>query len=173
MRTTSCACLVIGALTGCLGCAPAQNAPEDPPASQAPAAPAADAASPQTPSEEAAMQAMDAFMAAFNSRDPQAWAATLNYPHVRFASATVRIYETPEEFAENMDFDAFAERYGWDHSAWDSQRIVQSGDEKVHIAVRFTRYDAEDKVLASYDSLYLVTLLDGHWGIQARSSFAP
>src|SRR5271166_2106161 len=40
-----------------------------------------------------ARKAMDEFMTAFNSRDPQAWAATLNYPHVRFASNEVRVYK--------------------------------------------------------------------------------
>ena len=38
-----------------------------------------------------AMQALDAFMLAFNARDPEAWAASLNYPHVRFASGTVTV----------------------------------------------------------------------------------
>ena len=33
-----------------------------------------------------AMLALDGFMLAFNARDPEAWAETLNYPHVRFAS---------------------------------------------------------------------------------------
>ena len=37
----------------------------------------------------AAMQALDQFMATFNRRDPVAWAATLNYPHARFASGSV------------------------------------------------------------------------------------
>ena len=89
-------------------------------------------------SEAAAMKALDEFMAAFNSRDPKAWAATLNYPHVRFASGTVRVWETEKDFADYMDFDAFAERFGWDHSAWDSRTIVQSGENKVHIAVQFS-----------------------------------
>jgi hypothetical protein len=37
-----------------------------------------------------AMQALDVFMVAFNARDPDAWAASLNYPHVRFASGPLR-----------------------------------------------------------------------------------
>src|SRR5271154_7034006 len=49
--------------------------------------------------EAAARKAMDEFMTAFNSRDAHAWAATLNYPHVRFASNQVRSYATAEEFA--------------------------------------------------------------------------
>lgn len=37
-------------------------------------------------------------MATFNRRDPVAWAATLNYPHVRFASGNVTVWENAEDF---------------------------------------------------------------------------
>ena len=53
----------------------------------------------------AAMQALDQFMATFNRRDPVAWAATLNYPHVRFASGNVTVWENAEEFAAGGTFD--------------------------------------------------------------------
>ncbi|MCH7958537.1 MAG: hypothetical protein IID08_00305 [Candidatus Hydrogenedentes bacterium] len=119
------------------------------------------------------MHALDEFMEAFNARDPVAWAATLNYPHVRIAGGSLRVWETEAEFAEYMDFDAFAVRFGWDHSAWDLREIVQSGKDKVHVAVRFSRYNADNEKIATYDSLYIVTRMDGHWGTQARSSYAP
>ena len=120
-----------------------------------------------------AMHALDEFMEAFNARDPQAWATTLNYPHVRIAGGSVRVWETEAEFADYMDFDAFAARFGWDHSVWDSREVVQAGKDKVHVVVRFSRYNVENKKIATYDSLYIVTRMDGHWGTQARSSFAP
>lgn len=122
---------------------------------------------------EAGLASLDAYMAAFNARDPEAWAATLNYPHVRIASGSVRVWESAEEFAAYMDFDAFAERYGWDHSEWDKREVVQSGPDKVHFATTFSRYNAEGVRIATFDSLYVVTKVDGHWGTQARSSFAP
>ena len=125
----------------------------------------------QTP-EASARKAMNEFMDAFNSRDPKRWATTLNYPHVRLASNQVRIYNSAEEFArESVDY---AKRLApWDHSRWESMKMIQSGPEKVHFAVTFIRYDAAGKVIGKFPSLYVVTLKDGHWGVQARSSFAP
>ena len=41
-------------------------------------------------SANAAMRVLDDWMTAFNARDMQTWAATLNYPHVRFASGKSR-----------------------------------------------------------------------------------
>jgi hypothetical protein len=125
----------------------------------------------QTPATSA-RKAMDEFMDAFNSRDVKRWAGTLNYPHVRLASNQVRVYNSAEEFArENADYQK--RLAPWDHSRWESTKMIQSGPEKVHFAVTFVRYDAAGKVIGKFPSLYIVTLKDGHWGIQARSSFAP
>ena len=121
--------------------------------------------------EVQAGKAMNEFMTAFNSRDLPAWAATLNYPHVRFASNDVRIYNNAADFArENADY---AKRLAsWLHSTW-SMKAIQSGAEKVHFAVHAVRYDASGKVILRFQSFYVVTLKNGHWGVQARSSFAP
>lgn len=123
--------------------------------------------------EAAAMTALDEFMTQFNARDDVAWAKTLNYPHVRIAGGDVRVWQDAEEYTAYMDFDRFIAQTGWDHSVWDERTIVQSGKDKVHIAVQFSRYDKDDKKIATYESLYVVTNRDGHWGTQARSSFAP
>lgn len=123
--------------------------------------------------EQAALDSLDVYMEAFNARDPKAWAATLHYPHIRIASGDVRIWETEEDFAAYMDFEAFAERSGWHHSAWDAKEVIQSSKEKVHIAVQFTRYDKENNKLATYKSFYVQTYKNGKWATQLRSSFAP
>ena len=123
--------------------------------------------------EAAAMKSLDEYMASFNARDAEAWSKTLNYPHVRIASGQVRVWQTPEEYVSDFDFAAFAERERWHHSTWGKREVIQSSADKVHIAVTFTRYDAENKPVSSYESLYVVTLQGGHWGTQARSSFAP
>ena len=123
--------------------------------------------------EEAAMTALDEFMTAFNARDRAAWAKTLNYPHVRIAGGNVRVWQDVEEYTAYMDFDRFIKQTGWHHSVWDERTVIQSGKDKVHIAVQFSRYDKDDRKIATYESLYIVTNRDGHWGTQARSSFAP
>jgi len=35
------------------------------------------------------------------------------------------------------------------------------------------RYRADGSELGAFDSIYVVTREDGHWGVKARSSFAP
>lgn len=120
-----------------------------------------------------ALEVMDAFMAAFNARDTNAWADTLLYPHVRFAGGTVATFANREVFIAANHLDKLITGEGWDHSKWDSLQIVQSSPEKVHIAVEFSRYHKDGTKYASYLSLYIVERTDGRWGIRARSSFAP
>ncbi len=133
------------------------------------------AQSPQAPTaaETAALKSLDDYMTAFNARDEDAWAATLNYPHVRIAGSEVKVWQTPGEYTADFDFARFAGNSGWHHSAWDAREIVQSSANKVHVAVTFTRFKADGAKIESYDSLYVVTLENEHWGTQARSSFAP
>ena len=123
--------------------------------------------------ENAAMEVLDEFMRVFNARDDEAMCRTFHYPHVRFASGAVRTYETYEDCVEQFDFARFGERFGWDHSRWDTRTAVQANPDKVHVLVVFSRFDADDELVAQFDSLYIVTRIDGRWGIRSRSSFAP
>jgi hypothetical protein len=78
------------------------------------------------------------------------------------------VIEEPGQGSASVDLGE-----GWHHSAWVHRKVVQSSADKVHIDVRFTRYREDGSEIATYDSMYVVTLQDGHWGFQARSSFAP
>ena len=134
---------------------------------------AAAAARADDAADASARTVMDAFMAAFNARDTAAWADTLLYPHVRFAGGKVTIFPDRDAFIAANHIDKLIAGEAWDHSKWDSMQIVQSSPNKVHIAVEFSRYHADGTKYASYPSLYIVEQVDGHWGVRARSSFAP
>jgi len=120
----------------------------------------------------AAQQTLDRFMVAFNRRDMSAWAQTLNYPHVRFASGGVTVWATVAEFVAREPF-AQLQATGWDHSHWQARDVVLASPAKVHLATKFQRYNAANEVIGTYESLYIVTKVNGAWGIQARSSLAP
>ena len=120
----------------------------------------------------AAQKVLDTFMTTFNRRDMKSWAATLNYPHVRFASGEVKVWETENEFNKTPPFKALA-KIGWDHSHWLARDVVMSSPAKVHIATTFERFDQNNESIGVYQSLYIVTRVKGEWGIQSRSSLAP
>ncbi len=121
---------------------------------------------------EGAMTALDDFMTAFNSRTMDAWAETLHYPHVRFASGNVVVFQNVEEFAARPVFESLT-RAGWDHSHWIRRDVTMSSANKVHVSTVFQRFDSHNEGIGSYQSLYILTRENGRWGVKARSSLAP
>lgn len=118
----------------------------------------------------AAQKCLDEFMAAFNARDVRSFEKTFNFPSVRLASNTLTIIEPGYHKPEMFGTGALAD---WHHSAWERRDVIHAGADKVHIDTRFTRYRTDGSVIGSFDSIYVVTCENGHWGIKARSSFAP
>jgi hypothetical protein len=60
----------------------------------------------------------------------------------------------------------------WHHSEWGFRNVIATGPAKVHLDVQFTRYRADNSVIGSFRSLWIVTRYGGHWAVAARSSFA-
>ena len=121
------------------------------------------------PAYAPAYQVTDEFMRTFNSKNPEAWAATFHFPSVRIASGTVRIINS----AADLDSFPALTASGWDHSAWAKREIVQCGKTKAHMLTTFVRYRADGSVLSEFDSLYIVEFKNNSWALTARSSFAP
>ncbi len=122
-------------------------------------------------SEAAAAVAVQAYIDGFNSRDPEQFSQTLHYPHMRVDGlGRVRTWQRWQDHAAEVDF-ARALASGWDHSVLDWQKVVQSGQHKVHVAVAFTRYNAAGEAYLTQQSLYVVTRQDRKWAISVRSSF--
>jgi len=118
----------------------------------------------------AAIKVLDDFMAAFNARDLAAWERTFNFPSVRLASDALVIIEPGYHKADMFVRGALKD---WHHSAWERRNVIHAGPDKVHFDTRFTRYRADGSIIGGFDSIYVVTRENGHWGVKARSSYAP
>jgi hypothetical protein len=123
----------------------------------------------------AAMEVTDRFLATFNACDAPGHAATLLYPHVRFAGRGKTEWASEADAAREMavSMKLLRERAEWDHSAWDHRNVIHAGTDKVHLDMQFTRYRADGSVIGVYPAVYVIERVDGAWGIRARSSFAP
>jgi hypothetical protein len=125
-------------------------------------------------SSEQALRVTDMFIETFNAQDWSAHFDTYNFPHIRVAGVEVKVWrDRAELIAGHSAYGAGRLEAGWSRSAWDERKVIHSSTDKVHLAVQFTRYDRSGAPLATYRAIYVVTCVDGHWGIQLRSSFAP
>ena len=118
-----------------------------------------------------ATKCLDDFMTAFNARDLAAWEKTFNFPSVRLASNTLVIIDKPGWHPPDTFVRGALKE--WHHSAWERRDVIHASENKVHFDTRFVRYRADGSVIGHFDSIYVVTKEDGHWGGKARSSFAP
>ena len=119
---------------------------------------------------KSALAVLDAYMAGLNRGDEAAVNAACNFPHVRIAGGKVVVWPTRGEYRLD-DFRARAGD-GWARSQWDERTPIHVGPDKVHLKVKFSRFRGDGSLLGEFETIYIVTRQDGHWGIQARSSFA-
>jgi hypothetical protein len=124
------------------------------------------------PAIAAARAAVHAFLEAFNRTDVPAMTAAMNFPHVRLAGGTFTTSNDPAHFLEQRRMlKAVLAGEGWDHTVLESIEVVHAGRQKVHMSLLFTRRRADGTVYNRFHTLWIATELDGHWGVQFRSSY--
>ncbi len=119
--------------------------------------------------QNAAVTAIGGFMAALNARDDAALYDLLHLPHVRISGDGVAIWHDRSELEATYLRDFYA-RAGpdWHHTTLDSTEVIHSSERKVHVLIQFTRWDGSHTAIATYRSLWIMTLVEGRWGAQAR-----
>ena len=117
---------------------------------------------------ETAEAAYWAFFETFNAKSASGRAGVMSYPHVRVSAARVEptIQATAEEFEASASWEQ-VERTGWAWTQPITPRVVHSMSDKIHFAGGWTRYRADDSVVATNRLLYVATRTEAGWGIQA------
>lgn len=108
------------------------------------------------------------FFRADNAKNAPAWAAVMSYPHVRVSATggTVR-YETPEAYADAADWTS-REATGWVRSEAVTPRRLHETEDKVHLLGGWTRFNGDNNPILKNRVTYILTRIEGSWGIQAR-----
>ena len=119
-----------------------------------------------------ARSALESFMNAVNAEDTHAiktrW---FHFPHVRIHSGKITLMNSADDYVSPV-ITRQGQAAEWARSTWDYIEAIDSGPEKVHFRVQFSRFRSDDSLIGSYKSLYIVAFKEGRWAIQARSSWA-
>lgn len=108
------------------------------------------------------------FFRADNAQNPAAWADVMSYPHVRVsARAAPAYYETPTDYAAQANWEGRMAT-GWVRSQGIEPTIAFETADKVHLLGGWTRFNASDEPILHNRVTYILTHIDGSWGIQAR-----
>ena len=121
------------------------------------------------PSVRFALEVMDRHIEALNARDDDALVGTLHFPHIRLSGTALKIWDTPEHY-----FNDFLQRAGgdWCYSRFVDIKLLQASDDKAHLDAEIRRYRADDSLITSFRSLWVIVCIDGVWAAKMRSSFA-
>ncbi len=124
-------------------------------------------------SVEQAKASLERYQAANRARDLEGMIASMHFPHRRLSGENqFQVWETPEDFrGDNESRTAARESQGWGYSVANSIEAVQTGADKVHLAINFSRHQADGTEYYSFPSLWIFTRIHGRWGVQFRSSF--
>lgn len=118
--------------------------------------------------EQIGLDAVDKFIDTWNTRDADKWADSLNFPHVRPSPfGPIQVAQDSDEYVSRVDFSRVVET-GWDHSEWDYKQVIHTSVSKIHVAGQWSRYNDDGEIILTTPIVYIVTLVDGHWGIQSR-----
>jgi hypothetical protein len=126
-------------------------------------------------SEAEAAKAIEAYFGGFNTHHQELYLNSLHFPHVRInGKGHVLIVQKVSDLLPLDDLLAYlTKKEGWHHSTLDSVEVIHASEIKVHFKIEFSRYKADESMYAVYKSIWIITKKDDHWGIQARSSYAP
>ena len=122
-------------------------------------------------SEQIGKEVIINYINAFNNRDYIAMADLFNFPHIRFAIEKVGVISREEYLKSQNKVSELLHEEGWDHTQIKKIETIQNGPSKSHYKIHFIRYDKNNKIIHDFATLWIVTKLDDHWGIQFRSSF--
>ena len=111
---------------------------------------------------------------AFNARDMQGMLAEMHFPHRRLSGDNeFQVWRTEDDFraTRGESMMAHLNAQAWDHTATTSIEAVQSGPDKVHLAINQSRRQADGTEYNAFPTLWIFTKINGRWGVQFRSSF--
>ena len=109
------------------------------------------------------------YIAAINAGDGRAVNETLNFPHFRIG-AKGGVIHYPDSSADHLGkFRGLTNADGWHRSVVDRMEAIYTLPTKAHVEIDFRRLRADSSVIGTYHSLYIITEIDGHWGIQGGS----
>ena len=110
---------------------------------------------------------LDRFTAAFNACDLAGMDGALHFPHVMLSGAVRLVW--PAAGQHPADFFEKLKASGWHCTQYEAQEPVLVSQDKVHFVVAYTRRAADDSVLSFHKNLWILTRVQGQWGIALRS----
>ena len=112
---------------------------------------------------------VERYITAINAGDGPGVQDALNFPHFR-VGAQGRVTYYPDQSSDHLaNFRKRTQADGWNRSEIDRMEVIYTQADKAHLLLWFRRLRADGSLIGAYHSLYIITEVGGHWGIQGGS----
>ena len=109
---------------------------------------------------------------AFVAGDVDGMIANMHFPHVRLKGSDFQTWQTEDDFRASHDqSQRVLQNEGFSSGGPESIDAIQFGPKKVHVAARISRRDTDGAEYKTFETLWIMTMIDGKWGAQFRSTF--
>ena len=115
----------------------------------------------------AALAAVQAYHDAFNSHDANALAAAVHFPHVRHGDDRLEVWRDRDEYLAGPEP---GRSRTWAETRILRCEVIQVSARGANVAVVYGRMSARGEMLGEHEAIFLVTLRDGAWKVQAIST---
>lgn len=120
---------------------------------------------------EEAKRVMEDYFAAFNAQDEEAIRKHFHFPFSWIINSRVLPVAKAADFKSPTK--TLVETEGWHHSAFDYIEPVQVWGTKVHFKLAYSRYKADGTKYVTHEALWILTKVEGRWGICLISLNVP
>lgn len=122
---------------------------------------------PEDQNQSDTLDLLSRFTRAFNNRDAEEMDNCLHFPHIILAGNKETVWEKPNNLPPGY-FDWLEQEFGWNHSNYQSKTLVLSQNSQRHYLLEYTRNKSDGSVISSHRNLWVLTKLNGSWGIKIR-----
>lgn len=110
---------------------------------------------------------LDRFSDAFNNEDIAGMDAECHFPHLLISGSDVITWEQPGQMHE--DFFRLLRESGWATTTCEKCEPVLISPDKIHYLWSYARRDNDGEILTFHENLWILTKVEGRWGIAVRS----
>ena len=124
--------------------------------------------------EKEAIDCYHRWLKAFNNRDIEGMIQEMHFPHWRISGANaLQVWRTEnDQRLLHHDMTESQNSEGRKKTVTNGLSVVHSSVSKVHFMMRQSRIGRDGQQYNGFDTLWIICLMDGKWGVQFRSSFS-
>lgn len=114
-----------------------------------------------------ALNCLDKFAYSFEKEDLIGMDECCHFPHYILSGSQVICWEKPGQLTS--DFFSDLKKQGFSKTVVDYKEVILVSENKIHLKYGYSRMACDGTVMSKHDNVWILTYINGMWGIKVRS----